>query len=243
MTGFALSDQYQMTNNTPNKPGLVSGKIIIGVSLAVPVLVCLAGVWIVTHPIEAQTNEPLVWSQRADWLWIPLRDVMLEKYPGPRPLFDDPQRDKVYFQIEPAELNVVLQSSTLASLQPIDLAGLTKLAEQNPKLFYPAYLTNAEPDTAIALAPAILCIPLVDDADRPLVNYQLDSIEIFCASMRDDVIDTSLRLVYPNPVSDSQGRIYLPVYNTVLRLSDSNRWFEFPGRLGIHKPIRINSKH
>ena len=64
-------------------------------------------------------------------------------------------------------------------------------------------------------------------------------------------IDQTLRLVYPRLTTDATGRVYLPVFHTILRFADlptpdglhcrygDYQWFEFPGKVAQLRPAVV----
>lgn len=151
-------------------------------------------------------------------------------------------------------------------------AELEQLAAEHPDEFYPPYLlgswhrlrgdqeqADAWYEKAFALAPAVIKLRYVDAADHPMRDLPVGTIEVTCDRVIDDpateveenVLDQTLKLVYPDLVTDKTGSVYLPCFHTVYRMTAwppppgykaqhrVEGWFEFPGRIGSPKPTIV----
>lgn len=99
--------------------------------------------------------------------------------------------------------------------------------------FYPAYLLAswyevngdlAKRDQwmqiAYQRAGGALAQRMVDAKHRTLAGYRLPPVAIGYDRVTDGKRDASLVLIYPAPISDSAGMVYLPTYRSVYRLTD-----------------------
>lgn len=260
----------------PNKSGLVAGKLVLLVMFASAALVP-ALVWLTLRWVQADLaidHPPMSWAHRASWPSPPIKRTTLEQ-PRRSYGYHEPKgrwRDSGFQISDGAESDIgrCLAVAGLADPErdwihsPNVRRGLEEVAADRPDLFYPPYLLGtwhrrarheqeADPyyERAFALAPAVLKQRFVGTCGQPLARFKVGTIEIACDRVIDGELDQTLRLVYPDLVTDEQGWVYLPVYHTVLRLSvlpqlpglavqyGIDGWFEFSGRIGALKPAVI----
>ena len=246
-------------------PGLVPGKWALLATLAISLVVFAAvfvSVALWEKPGPAEEPGP-VWAQRGDWRMMPAKPTMLQPEPGHKPPFESRRRKDLDFVISPEDAKLIHELSLAAWALQIDdfdpgaVTHIERIATEHPGMFYPTMLlaliqrqrgddAAAEKlfSEAFAAAPGAIRLQYVDDAGEPVAGLALGAIEIVCAQMSDGNLDESCRLVYPYLVTDSDGWVYLPVYETVYRASELPQppgktidyrmpgWFEFPGRLG-----------
>ena len=78
-------------------------------------------------------------------------------------------------------------------------------------------------DLALKSAPVVLSRRYRFGNDEPLKNIEIQRTEIECNRVQNNSLDPSLHLMYPALVTDNDGRIRIPVYDTVFR-SSSHSW-------------------
>jgi hypothetical protein len=216
--------------------------------------------------------HPLNWAERHDWDPTPVRETDLKS------TFGKGWRN-LSFTLSLDEEAAVNECVTLAQRNNSMLNGKTRFAEpevrqqleailrRHPNFFYAEYLLamwhrndgSAEEAEryqrlAIAHAPVVLIQSYVSAYGPPLANMDVGRIEIECNRVQNGNLNPSLRLVFPGCETDEHGRVYLPVFDTVYRLSSisypegyelvvpSLGWFEsrkvglLPTAVAHHKP-------
>ena len=78
-------------------------------------------------------------------------------------------------------------------------------------------------DLALKSAPVVLSRRYQFGNNEPLKNTEIQRTEIECNRVQNNSLDPSLHLMYPALVTDDDGRIRIPVYDTVFR-SSSHSW-------------------
>ncbi len=136
--------------------------------------------------------------------------------------------------------------------------ALERVLERRPGFFYAEYLlstwhrlnghaqlANDYANAALEHAPVILVQPYVDGAGEPRRGLYIQTFAIECNRVRSGSLSPSLELRYPALVTDEQGQIYLPAYDTVfhtnsMSLPDGYKttyprlgWFEARGRVSV----------
>ena len=258
--------------------GLKSGKKVFLLTILICVLVPLVGVVIalglsgdlkgVSDGSEWK-NEPLVWGEQNRWEVMKVNPTEIVQKPGPRPPFEGRVRKNLDFEISPKELAVIEQvkaenargenfGAMLDKLEGISAAG---------DMFYINYLAGRTAERrgehaqgrerlakAFAGAEKVLRVRFVDDAGIPQKSQDVGTVRVICVQKRDGIINEDVELIFPNEKTDENGYIYLPVYDSVLRLSQTPQgmkpklakknvgeaassesekiYFEVPGRVG-----------
>lgn len=259
-----MSEAIQNTTRRQEKPGLIPGRWVLLATLAMALAVPVA-VWVSLQVYgygESNDKPILVWAERAEWKAPLAKPTVLGEQEGPTPPFEARPRTELPFVMDEDESKQVRELSLVAwalvSQDDNGAAGaVQRAAAEHPAMFYPkmllALISQHNGDDAaaqrlfaeaFAAAPAAVRLQYVDESHQPIAGLELGVIEIVCAQMQDNNIDETCRLVYPWLVTDGDGWVYLPVYDSVYRVAElpqtSGRrieyrmpgWFEFPGRVG-----------
>lgn len=246
----------------PDAPRGISGKKVLLISLIACVAIPFVAFFVPVLLIESNKtpDAALDWSQRETWEIVPTRPRVLRWGDTPRPPFEGREVSELPFELSAEDASVVNDLALLAQNWDRDRRRLPTFGPPPESAdFYYDYLMgrsfsvergrNQSADRLLAdayrQAPKVLVWRFVDDAGKPLVDRNVGTIELVVVRLRDDVMDESLRLVYPDLTTDADGRVLLPVYDTVCSLGDSTRWaegiaveheltrwFESPGRVG-----------
>ncbi|CAN0398041.1 unnamed protein product, partial [Hapterophycus canaliculatus] len=99
---------------------------------------------------------------------------------------------------------------------------------------------------ALKSAPVVLTQRCRFGNGEPLQNARVQQFTIECNRVQDHSLDPSLQLIYPALVTDADGKIRVPVYDTVLRVNgfswpegydvesgETLGWFQANNRLGV----------
>ena len=62
---------------------------------------------------------------------------------------------------------------------------------------------------------------MIDEEGRPVAGYALPPVAIGYDRVTEGKLDATLVLIYPRPVSDPTGYVYLPTYRSVYRFTDA----------------------
>ena len=252
--------------------GLTSGKKVLLLTLVVcavvPLVAVAVALWLandlkgVSEGVDER--KPLVWSERGSWQIVRVNPTEIEKREGPKPPFEGRVRRELPFALSEGERDEVGRLSEAAKRWEgtVD-AGLDELADYSGEAFYGDYLRGRyrlrdagmeeyEEDMRKAFGGAekVLAVRYVDENGEVLKGQDVGTVRVICAIKRGGVVDEGVELVFPYEKTDKNGYIYLPVYDTVLRLEGSPspdgsggveydvvRWFEIPGRVGEVKAV------
>ncbi|MEM6334856.1 MAG: hypothetical protein AAF823_16110 [Planctomycetota bacterium] len=167
---------------------------------------------------------------------------------------------------EDAEQYVDTVPLHLAALieDPADVESIYRLLDEVPDdvSFYSSWLnglkdfgyadiTDQSRVDAFAQAPAALVLQYVTPTGEPFANQPIGHLELAFARKADDVLDDSLRLIYPHNRTDERGRVYLPVFDTPIQLVAPpdppghtadypfEGWLVFPSQIGAPDPIIV----
>ncbi|MCA9016874.1 MAG: M56 family metallopeptidase, partial [Planctomycetaceae bacterium] len=180
------------------------------------------------------------------------------------------------FQIDAAEEAAIKECRDLAQTYfftrndirdfslPETREKLEAILEQHPKLFYAQHLlgtwhrVNGNSDEAarlfkeaLANAPVVLTQCYKQGNGEPIKGVKVDQIDIECNRVQNRSLDPSLNLKYVALITDSQGQVYLPVYDTVYRTSTQSYpdgysaafqnlgWFESKSLNGILPDVMV----
>lgn len=227
------------THREPGKdrPGGINGLWFIGVTLSLFIIV--PAVVIGTSKLASQPKErpPLVYAERDSWQPQELRprelayDMFVAAETGR-------QYRKANFPLESRDEAMLLHAVRLAQAPDFfdaqsTLDKLTAWAEQHPTQFYPAYLAaewcrvnerNDEAaqwrDTAFRRASGAILQELKHPDGSPAAGHTLPPAAIAYDRVIDGQLNTTLMLVYPAPTADELGRVYLPTFESIYRLTD-----------------------
>lgn len=255
-----------------DKPGLINGKLIL-LALGLTLVAC-AAFWVVTNALVRESlaiqEEPLHYAQRASWPTPPVKHTTME-LPISNYAPSGPQEKwkKINLELSPLERDLIDESATLAGsdgfTDDATRARLVEITDRYPRLWYPRWLlghwhalhgTTDEADRlfneVFKLAPATLMIPYENPAGRAMVDLPVGTITLACDQADGKTIDQTMHLVYPQLVTDDAGRVYLPVFHTILRFVDFTepagyhahlgsdyQWFEYPGKVAQLRPTVV----
>ncbi len=262
------------SDTTRDKPGLIRGKVVLAGLLLTLVIVAL--LWReVDHRVRqslAIDTAPLRWDQRAGWPTPPVSHTTLEKpVSNYAPAPTQEKWRTVTLDISPLEEQTIKRCAELAASDSFTEQAtgdeLQSIVAQYPypKMFYPRWLlaqwqslhgeetvAAANFQQAFTDAPAVLIVPYVDTTGTAIADLEIGTIVIACDRADGKSVDQTLKLVYPKLTTDAAGRVYLPVYHTMLRAADlpqppgyqcrygSYQWFEFPGRVAGLRPAVVH---
>lgn len=141
---------------------------------------------------------------------------------------------------------------------------LEEILKQHPQLFYAQYLLstwhrlNGDLDASQRLlqdslnnAPVVLTQCYKQGNGDPVAGAQINQIEIECNRVQDGSLNPSLNLNFIALVTDENGKVYLPVYDTVYRTSSQSYphgysaefqslgWFNSKTRYGILPDVLV----
>jgi len=266
-----LYDVVMASDAHSEKSGLMKGRWIVLATLSlfivIPVIV------LVINPMVAEDlrgkQVTLNYAERSQWMAMPVQYKTYER--GMMSAARNNEKYKDYgFNISAEAELTLLQLSRLAlgqgnikDLGSSEAKALIEKAQETligPDLFYADYLMgvwhelNNNPELAKAAwqasfsqAQAVILQRVVDTNEQPIAGYRLPPIVVAYDRIENDVVNTSLRLAYPNLVTDDRGYVYLPVYKTIYRVepvSDLSQpsplrddWFTFPDQFGELRPI------
>jgi hypothetical protein len=109
-------------------------------------------------------------------------------------------------------------------------------------------------ERAFEHAPVVIVQPYQSEHGGPLIGATVQVFGLECNHVKDGYLDPDLQLVYPSLVTDDDGCIYLPVYNTVYRRDRMSHpegysvdyprlgWFASPGKVGVLPAAVVNRK-
>lgn len=251
---------------TPTTPRGVSGKKVLLISLIACVAIPFVAFFIPVLMIESG-KEPaaaLDWSQRDTWEIVPVRSRVLRWGDTPRPPFEGREVSELPFEVSLQEASAVYDLASIArQWNETGKDPATIQRSLDAETFYQHYLfgrwhaRNGDPELAeqhltraYSLAPKALVWRFVDQTGRPLADQPIGDIELIMVRLHDDKLNEGLRLVYPDMTTDGDGRVWLPVYDTVYAFGtwgasemtglpnkvaiehESTQWFESPGQVG-----------
>jgi hypothetical protein len=184
-------------------------------------------------------HAPLEWSRRHEWNARPVYETTLERSFGRgwRNLpFDVPAEEEQLLRecVELMRLNNHTVNDVTRFSEPAARERLEEILRQRPDFFYAEYALglwhrlHGKPEDAdhyFALAyrhaPVVLVQQYQREDGTPLANTALGHVEIECNRVRNGSLDPSLKLLFANGVTDERGRVYLPVYDTVYRVTSN----------------------
>jgi len=249
-------------------PKLASGKLVVLLTLlgfaAIGVAFYLMGQYFSAHPIAPEADT-LDYADRAAWEPMPTTTILLVEPPN---YMRGPYGSKI-----PKELPFTLTESEEFELLALDQVARDLRTESLPSRDEPAIkwyeqwvyaawrrhqpqiaidqMLNRSHENSIANAPAVLVLQYLTPDDQPFASQPIGDIELTFARKADDVLDDSLRMLYPDNTTDDLGRVYLPVFDTPLKVSVKptppghtadypfDGWLIFPGNLGTPPPITV----
>ena len=251
----------------PERPGVaVRGPVVLLITAAIAVVVPLVTV-LIFRVVDTPSGDgaadtgagadrpPLVWAERDTW-----PDARFVTYKSlERGMMSSARTNQRYrdlgFAVSADEQRATLELAALArrsrdAFAAADTgAALDRAVAGHPGLFYARWLrakwrringdaAGAEADltAAFAAAPAALITEPRRDGGHRLA-FAADQVVA-------DRLDRGLMLVFPFLEPDADGKIYLPVYKTILRrvdparpagvtnVEEQPRWFTWAGQVG-----------
>ena len=255
--------------------GLTSGKKVLLLTLVVcavvPLIAVALALWLandlkgVSEGVEEV--RPLVWEERGSWQVVPVNPTEIEKRAGHKPPFEGRVRRELPFVIGEGERGEVERLSEAAEQwEGVLDEEVDEIADYSGEVFYGDYLRGRYDGKASSLiqstngqkrlgqafekAEKVLAVRYEDENGEVVRGQDIGTVRVICAIKRGGVVDEGVKLVFPYEKTDENGYIYLPVYDTVLRLEGSPspdgsggaeydvvRWFEIPGRVGEVKAV------
>ena len=212
---------------------------------------------------------PLDWTERHAWNPKPVYETDLKRSFGRGwrnlPFRISPDEEAAVARC--VKLMMRLNHSALgrkaAMSEPAVREELESILRQHPNLFYAEYalglwhqLHGASSDAeryftlAYRHAPVVLVQTYQFEDGRPLASTPVGAIDIECNRVENGSLDPHLHLLFPAPTTDERGRVYLPVYDTVYRVSSMTYptgynlttatlgWFE-SSKLGLLPPATV----
>lgn len=232
-----LTDIAPTTTPKHDRPGGVSGLWFIGITLSLFIIVPTVVITVSKLASKPKERPPLIYAERGTWQAQELRprelayDMFVAAETGR-------QYRKANFPLDDADEAMLQQAVHLAQRDDFfdDAAALDKLtawADEHPTQFYPAYLAaqwlrvNGRADeaaqwrdTAFRRASGAILQQLNTHDGTPAAGYTLPPVAIAYDRVIDGQLNTTLMLVYPRPIADEHGRIYLPTFESIYRLTD-----------------------
>lgn len=221
---------------------------------------------------------PLPWAEERGWPSRPIVPTTLETTGLQRIYRGGPWRN-LPFQISLAEETAARRCAQLARSRRFfhndvsefegDAARdeLDSILREHPDFFYAEALlslwhrirgnialADEFRERAYRHAPVILVQRFQDPAGQPLKDAAIDEVTIECNRVLNHSLDPSLQLLYMDLVTDDDGAIYIPAYDTVYRLysishprgydldSSPLGWFQAPRRVGILPPLIVRPR-
>jgi hypothetical protein len=230
--------------STSERGGLLSGKLLIAITLSLVVLVPLITVttlqWV--RRDIADKTEALSWDERQSWQGMPTTPVSFR-----RGLMSSARTGKTFedfgFHLTASREEALRQCIALARQskpqfrQAATRQRLNDLADQYPKVFYANYLLGTwhrlngkaadaarHYRQAFEKAGTAVIVPYRDEAGQPAQTRAVGELAIALDRVRQDVLIQDLTLIYPFLRTDATGRVYLPVHpDTPYRLADADQ--------------------
>lgn len=222
----------------PERPGGVRGiwLVLATLSLFIIVPALTIGAWMLLKD-DGVKPQPLSWTERGQWFMQNAR---------PRPLKYDPfvqaetgrEYKKTNLALSPTDEQMLHRLTTLAQRADFfELAANRDLLEaasaEHPDQWYPPYLlaswhaANGDASAyqhwmaeAFGRTSAAIVQRLVDRQGAAVAGYRLPPVAVGFDRVVNGELNATLKLVYPAPISDENGFVYLPTWPTIYRLAD-----------------------
>jgi len=232
-----LTDIAPPTTPKHDRPGGVSGLWFIGITLSLFIIVPTIVITVSKLASKPKERPPLVYAERSDWQPQELRprelayDMFVAAETGR-------QYRKANFPLDDADEAMLHQAVHLVQqdgffTDDTALPKLTAWADDHPTQFYPAYLAAewlrvngradeaaAWRDTAFRRASGAILQQLQHEDGQPAAGITIPPVAIAYDRVIDGQLNTTLLLVYPAPTADALGRVYLPTFESIYRLTD-----------------------
>ncbi len=220
-----------------DRPGGINGLWFIAITLSLFIIVPAVVIGTSKLASRPQERPPLVYAERDTWQPQELRprelayDMFVAAETGR-------QYRRANFPLDAGDeamlLNAVRLAQTPDFFESEAVPGrLADWAAQHPAQFYPAYLlgewyrVNGDAqqaqtwrDTAFRRASGAIVQALNRPDGTPAAGHTLPPVAIAYDRVIDGQLNTTLMLVYPAPTADEHGRVYLPTFESIYRLTD-----------------------
>lgn len=207
--------------------------LTLSLFLVVPVITVLA--WQLTQGTPQRAE--LDYDQRDRWFMQTVKSRPL-KYSKFVAAETGKQYKKTDLTIDP-DVEAVLQKCAAMAQSPAFFKStnsrdvLARLSQVEANGFYPPYLLAswyadrgnwAEYERWITVAfnraESAIAQRYIDQNGQPIQGWHLLPVAIGYDRVIEGKLDATLVLIYPKPVSDANGFVYLPTYRSVYRLTD-----------------------
>jgi hypothetical protein len=216
---------------------------------------------------------PLPWAKERRWSSRPIAPTTLETN-GLQRIYPGGAWRNLPFRIGLAEETAARRCAALARSRRFlhndvsefegDAAReeLEGILREHPDFFYAeallalwhrihgdASLADEFQERAYRHAPVVLVQRFRDADGRPLRGAFIQEAEVECNRVANGSLDPSLKLLFMDLITDDDGAIYLPAYDTVYRLYSISHpegydlesprlgWFQSPRKVGILPPM------
>ncbi len=157
--------------------------------------------------------------------------------------------------------------STVNGTVEFTAGDIRRELEGLPDFFYAEYLLglwhdlNGKPEAgqghyrlAQRHAPVTLVVRYAFDDGRPLAAVRMEHLAVECNRVQNGALDPHLELQFYDLVTDQDGCVQLPVYNTVYRLATASYpagldadypalgFFEVRGKVGVLPMVKVRLK-
>lgn len=250
------------------EPAGVSGKVVLIASvlflgLAVPAATWGGYLWVTS---KQPPSQPLIWEQKNSWTILPAKPAALIKSG-----FLTPPKDGVYntydLSIPQAQLPAVRETMTRVLKPGFTQAtwpGAITDSDAWPLMFVQSVWLDQTGDRqkadavqsqTLRIAPRAMRLRFITADQQPVAGIELGSL--IATMVRTDpagALDESVKLVYPNAVTDDTGSVWLPIDHTPAKLNTRPeikgyevRWFvdayyDFPSQAGAWPDVVLIPK-
>lgn len=229
-----------MTDQAPHPEhnhATLSGRWLVALTLSLFLLVPTITYFSYQATQGTPQRADLNYDQRESWFMQPVKSRPL-KYSK----FVAAETGKQYKRTDlniPPDVEAILQRcAAMAKASDFfeseaNRDALAELAQDEANGFYPAYLLaswhqhnggSLEHDRWIRVAfdraDTAIAQKLVDDQDQPVADFALPPVAIGFDRVIEGKLNATLVLIYPQPTTESNGFVYLPVYRSAYRLAD-----------------------
>lgn len=249
------------SSETPRgRRGLPGPWVLLALAVVVAAVV-LAG-WMAARRGASVLGQqpPLSWQEREQWPRRPVHETSLSAS-GVRQLITGDEWRELGLTLSPEQEQTIHELAELARREtfeePATRERLEAAQAAHPDLFYATYLLGTWHrihdneqradefyERAFANAPGVLQQAYITGDYRLLSEMPVGRIEVICYRADGEHVDDSLRLVFPELVTDERGYIAVPVYAGVYSIAERDEpaglsahhkdpaVFQFPGRIG-----------
>ncbi|MEO0477363.1 MAG: hypothetical protein AAF085_15555 [Planctomycetota bacterium] len=229
-----MSDTKQQTEH---QHATLSGRWLVAMTLSLFLLVPTIAYfsWKATQGTPQRVE--LDYDQREGWFMQPVKSRPL-KYSKFVAAETGKEYKKTDLNIDP-DVEAVLQKCAAIAKTPDFFESaelrdtLIPYAKDEANGFYPPYLlaswyqVNDNPGEherwmriAFGRADTAIAQKLMDDKRQPVISYALPPVAIGYDRVIEGKLNATLVLIYPRPISEDNGFVYLPVYRSAYRFAD-----------------------